>query len=897
MSLTANWKKYCASGFAYLCIVVTALCLSGCSSVSKEQLYAKGMAEIKKSNPNGAIVYFKNALEKDPDFYAARLELAKALRAASWFDLSETEFAKLLAYAPADPVFNLEFARLHISSKKYGQAIRELEVYAQANGATPEYYRLSGIAYAAQKKSVEAIHFFQLALKADPSHDSSKLELAAMYILFNISDKRDEARRLINEVLQKQPANIRAHYLLIDMENAAGNQENVIKLYTKIAEIDVADTLAPYKLGLIYLAKGEQGKAEEVAANLLKRHPKRPEGMTLSGIIAFQKKQYMDAIPLLQKSLLLYPSGEAYYFLGSIHYTLGELETALTKFTQIADNTYFSQPSKCLMALIYLKQKRINDAISEIGKLLAVNPSHALAHNILGSAYIAKGMHDEGIREFKRAIELDPKIVDSHLKKGVVNQIQGRTREAESDFISAIRIAPELVNTRLILAGFYLHEKNFSKAMASLEQGITGKKGDAVMYTNMATLLFSQGKTAEALKHLQKAKQIDPDFLDASFSIAAYYAAANQPEQALQEYREIVKNYPDNAKALLGMAAHLEISGNDSEAKECYKRAIQTKEAPAYTAMASYFLRKKKVGKAISVLNEGIKAIAGNFDAMQMKEQILVSQEKYTDALKMCEDMISINPHQGLQYKVGVLLKMNDPQRAIDLARQYITINLNTAFGHMILADIYDSRNDQASAIKELREGVRKEANNFSAMVKLGNHLGKSGDFKAAMETYRAVLRQNAEFMPAIFAQGITLEKIGNKKEAMEKYKEALIKSGSYVPALNNLAYLYVSDSSNLQEGLRMAYLAFRLEPSNPSVLDTLGFALLKSKGGAAASLQVLEKAISLAPSNASIQYHLALAYQENGLRSKAVTSLRQSLTQGDFPDAGNARSLLEKLK
>jgi Flp pilus assembly protein TadD len=93
-----------------------------------------------------------------------------------------------------------------------------------------------------------------------------------------------------------------------------------------------------------------------------------------------------------------------------------------------------------------------------------------------------------------------------------------------------------------------------------------------------------------------------------------------------------------------------------------------------------------------------------------------------------------------------------------------------------------------------------------------------------------------------------------------------------------------------------MALNALKLDPGNAGIMDTLGYALLKNNRRDDAK-KVLEQAVKLLPNNPTVCYHLALAYRDNGEKPKAVQTLQKSLTLGDFPEAGAARTLLTELK
>ena len=164
------------------------------------------------------------------------------------------------------------------------------------------------------------------------------------------------------------------------------------------------------------------------------------------------------------------------------------------------------------------------------------------------------------------------------------------------------------------------------------------------------------------------------------------------------------------------------------------------------------------------------------------------------------------------------------------------------------------------------------------------------------MAMYGEALKRNPNYVPALFAQGALLDSTGKKKEAVARYRAALAKSETYVPALNNLAYLCASGFGSREEALRLAVTAFKLEPGNAGIMDTLGFALLKNRRLDDAA-KVLERASALLPTNPTVTYHLALVYAERGDRARAATLLQKSLSQGAFSDAPAARSLLAGLR
>jgi tetratricopeptide (TPR) repeat protein len=727
----------------------------------------------------------------------------------------------------------------------------------------------------------------------DPSRAKTRLELAAVYAF---AGKDTKAKGLLEELTQSDPKNARPLFMLADLEKRSGHADRALEIYRMIMANDSSDTLAAYKAGIILIEKEELDKAEKVADDLLNRFPKRADGHRLKGLVSYQRKQYAEALNHLQSSLKISPNLEAYQFLGLCYYNRGELESALSQFRKILDTTPDARQARLMTGAILLAQKRLDDAVTEIQKVLQKDDKDAVARNLLGNAYMAKGMFDDGMREFNKATKIDPKIVDAYMKKGYFYFSRGKNAEGEIELSSAVQAAPDVLNSRALLALYNLRVGRPDKALTVLKAGLTGKKSDALLYNGIAAVYFSQNKPDEGLKNIQKAKDVDPSFPASYQNLATYFAATGKYEKAINEYSSLLRTDPQNFRAMLGLAGLHEIRGNDSEALGYYQKATETKQSIAFLAKAGYHLKKHEVSKAFMVLEEALKIDARNVAVLEMKGRLLVSEKKYKEAIKVFEELETVNSDAGVTLKIGAYVAMKDTAKAVDLARRIKERYPSSARGYMVIGSIYESQKQYANAISEVNSGLRVDGNNAHAIVYLGNLYEASRDYNQAMKAYEDAIHKKPDFVPALFAQGALFDQAGKKKEAIDKYRIVLEKSDTYVPALNNLAYLCASGYGSKEEALRLAITAFKREPGNAGVMDTLGFALLKN-GRLADARKVLEIAVNLLPDNPTVAYHLALTYQESGDKANALKMLQKALSLGEFAEAKTAASLAADMK
>lgn len=876
-----------------LLLILLILCVcSACGRKSKAELYEEGVKQLDSSNPAGAVVLFKNALEKDENYLDARFQLARAYSKLGRLEQAEKEFLKVLKQNPSRDEVLPELAVVYNSSKKPEEAFKLGEQYLAKHPGSAEGFEILGVSRAVGGKYEEAERYLQQALTADPNREKIKLELASVYVS---GGQEAKAKSFLEELAKTDPKNSRASYMLAALEKKGGNADRALEIYRQILAVDATETPAAYKSGLIRIEKGELDKAEKIADDIIASFPKRGEGHRLKGLVSFYRKNYADALTHLQNSIKIYPTLEAYNFLGLSYYNRGELEIALSQFRKILDNVPDSRQARLMTGTILLAQKRLDDAITEIQKVVQADDGDAVAHNLLGNAYMAKGMYDEGLREYNRATQIDPKIVDAYLKKGYFYFSRGKNAQGESELVTAVQAAPDALNSRLILASHHQRSGNKAKALAVLRAGLTGKKSDALLYNSIAAVLLSENKLDEGLKNIQKAKVVDPAFPASYQNLVTIYAATGKYDQAVAEFQALLRHDPKNLRAMLGLAALYEIKGQDADALTHYKKALETKRPEAFMALASYYQKKQQTRDALKTVEDALKIDSRNLALLEMKGRLLVAEKKLKDAIKTFDEIELLNPEGGVALKIGAYVTMKETAKAVEQARRIIEKAPNSARGYMVLATVYESQKDYPRAIAEAKNGVRVEGNNLKAIMYLGHLYEVSKDYNQAMSYYTEALRKKPDFVAAIFAQGALLDVTGKKKEAMAKYRMVLEKDDNHVPALNNLSYLAASGYGSKEEALRLAISAYKHDPSNAGILDTLGFALLKHNRPEDAR-KVLEKAATALPNNPAVHYHLALAYKDTGNKNAAQNSVKKALSLGEFPDSGAARQLAAEI-
>ncbi len=145
-------------------------------------------------------------------------------------------------------------------------------------------------------------------------------------------------------------------------------------------------------------------------------------------------------------------------------------------------------------------------------------------------------------------------------------------------------------------------------------------------------------------------------------------------------------------------------------------------------------------------------------------------------------------------------------------------------------------------------------------------------------------------------ATALRYERAGDFVNARREYRLALA-DGVRSPGLfNELAWVEIeSGIGNADEAVAFAEQAMALDPDEPDILDSYGWALHHA-GRSAEALPFLERAYQGKPDMFCIHYHLGEVYLALGDTTRAVSHLRQQVTRRDTREAARAERTLSRL-
>jgi predicted Zn-dependent protease len=184
----------------------------------------------------------------------------------------------------------------------------------------------------------------------------------------------------------------------------------------------------------------------------------------------------------------------------------------------------------------------------DAGALIAKHPESYRVHQLAAEVYEAQGNVDQAVREYKIALDENPKLPQMHYRIGQLYLRKGdpdADDNAMAEFRAELKIDPQSGASEFAMGDIDRH----------------------------------QHKLDQALAEFTLASRADPDLVEAKVGSAQVLLEKHQVESAVQQLRAVIAEYPDNASAHYALMLAYREQGKMTEASEemaAFKKLQQT---------------------------------------------------------------------------------------------------------------------------------------------------------------------------------------------------------------------------------------------------------------------------------------------------------------------------------
>jgi tetratricopeptide (TPR) repeat protein len=274
--------------------------------------------------------------------------------------------------------------------------------------------------------------------------------------------------------------------------------------------------------------------------------------------------------------------------------------------------------------------------------------------------------------------------------------------------------------------------------------------------------------------------------------------------------------------------------------------------------------------------------------------------KNWDKAVDYCSRAIALKPKEELPHLLlaDILVRRGTVAQGISELERLITDHPTSAFAHQVLGGAQMENGKLAQSIRSFLAAQQLSPEWPLPYLGAGIASLKSNEFPAAERYFRTALKLQPESVTAQLGMAGVFERTSRSPYAIKIYKSVLTTQPNLLMPLNNLAYHYAEEGTNLEVAYAMAQQAAQNFPADKSVWDTLGFVCYRA-GKVQEALTHLVRAVALSPESAIAHFHLAYARQLAGKRVEAIKSYQASISLGlqepQKSEAARAIQLLQK--
>jgi len=502
-----------------------------------------------------------------------------------------------------------------------------------------------------------------------------------------------------------------------------------------------------------------------------------------------------------------------------------------------------------------------------------VDPADPGAQNNLGVLYYRRGLFDEAIASFARALALDERMRVARRNLEIAYGESGLLERRVMELARRLAQSPDDIGL-LVESG--IAEKtagHLDEAEAKFRRALAHDQDSSVLHFFLAEIFYNRGLGEEALRFLRRSIDLNPANPDAHYLAGFILGDLGHVEEAREANRRAVALNPalTRAQANLSLESHRSsVAAATGDKREAGNGA---RSGSPHLTLALALRLKGYHAEALRECRAAVDAGEDPAAALEAIASLHLLLEQPHQALEAYDRCLAVNAdNQRVWNQRGVALYMmgrtNDAEASF---RRCIRDSASYAAAHNNLGALLWEAGEVREATNSFRRAARGDRALSGARLNLALALLRQGHFQLSLDAYRSVLRDQAENAQAWNGVGRVLLEFGDFGEARDACVRAIQSNPHFAAAHRNLslAFAGLGDEEAADE---CAARARELEPREiPQTmvleLDAAESATSMPEGSIAAT--------------AMPDYTLASDYLSKGLHDRALAEIRRAMARG----------------
>ncbi len=552
------------------------------------------MQYSRDNEPAKAEAILRERVKNDPTTAAGYINLANFLVATNRFDEAESIMRRVL-----NDKKNFSNARqlvgdFYVRAKKYDKALQEYQAGLKENPkqAVPYQERIVAV-YQMTGRPDEALRLSKEVATKNPKDTTANEVYAALLLQRGTTTDLNQSVSELKILVQKNPTNAVLH---LDLAKGYYGLHNIDGALSESLEaLRQNSKLLPARLiaAKIYGDRGDNGKAIEQTETILAAEPANPEARFIHARALLGSGQIDRGQSELEGLVTNYPAmNDPRVQLASLFMQQKQFDKAKEQFSKVWASNPPDYRGFVGLQTVKASQGQIADAIQSMREQVDKNPKNdALRLELANFEATGAGMEvksnpgqskqfaEAGIADLKQVLQNSPKSEEAWIRLGVLQRSQGENDEAMASFNHA-----EALNHNSAIAflnqAVLLESLGKKKEAADAYNKVLGiDPQNTLALNNLAFLNAEAGTNLDrAMTLATQAQRQVPNSPDVSDTLGYVYFQKNLTAEALQIFRRVVQDSPQNPTFRFHLAMALLKQGDKQGARDEAEKAM--KNAP-----------------------------------------------------------------------------------------------------------------------------------------------------------------------------------------------------------------------------------------------------------------------------------------------------------------------------
>lgn len=245
-----------------------------------------------------------------------------------------------------------------------------------------------------------------------------------------------------------------------------GSYEEAEPLFEQALSLNPENVEPYHERGMMFLDKREYRKAMFDFNKATELNDQLPLGWFLKGKALIGLEQGDEALVAINQGLELNgdKSEIGHHFLGLALATNGNDAEALKEYEKSLSLNATYAPVRVDRANLFLKQGKIQEALTDLQAAVKSDPNNVMAHCGQGSVLLLQKKYEQALQAFSKAIKLQETSFEAYTGRGQAYVKLGKQKEAMNDFTKAIELNNEYADAYYYRGLLYKKMGDMNKA-------------------------------------------------------------------------------------------------------------------------------------------------------------------------------------------------------------------------------------------------------------------------------------------------------------------------------------------------------------------------------------------------------------------------------------------------